>query len=246
MRIDVAGNERPCLTVDMSGDWPRFAARRIRLEAEKHYAAKGICTLMLTGGVTAARLYDRWSRDPFWGSGAIEYYFGDERCVPVEAIESNYGLFMRTAFPGGRPPGCRVHRMEADDSDLKAAAARYESLLPGSVDVLLLGLGTDGHIASLFPNDAAVHGVGGRVDTAEAPTSPRGRLTITPSVIERAKSVFVIATGTEKGRVLRKALEFPGNTASMPVRLAMRGTWLVDRDAAAAVQQALSRVGQRH
>ena len=81
----------------------------------------------------------------------MSFYFGDERCVPPDHDESNYGMEMQTLFSHGVPIECSVFRMEADAIDIEAAAQRYADLLPDSIDVILLGVGEDGHIASLFP-----------------------------------------------------------------------------------------------
>ena len=86
----------------------------------------------------------------------VSFYFGDERCVTPDHAESNYGMAMKTLFPQSVPTGCAVFRMEADTADQEAATQRYAYLLPDLIDVLLLGVGEDGHIASLFPNNAAL------------------------------------------------------------------------------------------
>jgi 6-phosphogluconolactonase len=193
---------------------------------------------MLTGGRGAERLYKTWVDIPAYRemTGAT-FYFGDERCVSPECPESNYGMAMRTLFCQGTPKGCAIVRMEADDPDLDAAALRYENRLPDKVDVLLLGLGDDGHIASLFPGDEALQEVTRRVMHVVGPKPPYDRLTITPPVIINAKSVFLLATGKKKAPILTLALNRKEDTLSLPVRLLCGRTWLLDTDAADQVSQ---------
>jgi 6-phosphogluconolactonase len=133
-------------------------------------------------------------------------------------------------------PGDRVHRMAADRADLAAAAEDYAGLLPSSLDILLLGLGPDGHTASLFPGSPALLETG-RLVVAVAPPPPPiepqvRRLTITPPVIDAARNVAVLVTGQDKAAVLARVLDGPPDPAALPAQFARRGTWIVDRAAA--------------
>ncbi len=209
--------------------WPALAAGRIQSEVARVLAERGHCSVMLTGGRSAALLYAAWSGLPaFNQSPGVDFYFGDERCVAPDNVESNYGLAMKTLFCKGVPKGCKVFRMEADDADRELAARRYDKLLPRHMDVLLLGVGDDGHVASLFPRSPALKEHGRSVMPVVGPKAPHERLTITPPVISGAKRVFVLATGGVKARVLAAALRDTDYIESLPVRLALRGTWLVD------------------
>ncbi len=135
---------------------------------------------------------------------------------------------MQALFQNGVPTGCSVFRMEADAINLEAAAQRYADLLPDSVDVLLLGVGVDGHVASLFPNNVALQERRRRVLLITGPKPPFERLTITPEVITRARSVFVLATGSAKAVMLSAALKNPNDFVALPARLTLGGTWLMD------------------
>jgi 6-phosphogluconolactonase len=190
---------------------------------------RGHCSVMLTGGRSAERLYAAWSEVvAFQVLVGVDFYFGDERCVAPDNVESNYGLAMNTLFCRGVPKGCKVFRMEADDADRELAARRYANLLPRHMDILLLGVGDDGHVASLFPHGPAVKENGRSVMPVVGPKAPHERLTITPPAISGAKRIFVLATGGAKARVLAEALRDTEDVESLPVRLALRGTWLVD------------------
>ena len=213
-----------------STDWPTMAADLIQNSINNVLAKQGKCSVMLTGGRSAARLYKAWRDLPaFQQMTGVSFYFGDERCVPSDHTESNYGMVMQTLFQHGVPAGCSVLRMEAEAEDRKVAAQRYADLLPDSIDVLLLGVGEDGHIASLFPNNASLQERKRRVIPITGPKPPFERLTITPQVITKARSVFVLATGSAKTAMLTTALDNPNDIAALPARLTLGGTWLMDR-----------------
>lgn len=210
-------------------EWPVQAARLIQDRINAILLERGQCGVMLTGGRSAERLYTSWAELPaFQQMAGVRFYFGDERCVPPDHPESNYGMAMRTLFQRGVPTGCSVFRMEADNSNREAAAMRYGEALPDRVDVLLLGVGDDGHIASLFPGSAALQETDRRVVPVIGPKPPHERLTITPPVIAHAKLVFVLAIGAAKARILVKILQMAGGFAIIPACLALHATWLMD------------------
>jgi 6-phosphogluconolactonase len=210
-------------------EWPVQAARLIQDSINSVLLERGQCSVMLTGGRSAERLYMAWAAHPvFQQLIGVQFYFGDERCVPPNHLESNYGMAMRTLFNQGVPVGCSVFRMEADDSDREAAALRYDEILPDKVDVLLLGVGEDGHIASLFPGDEALQEVSRRVMPVTGPKPPYERLTIASPVIVQAKSIFVLATGEAKAQILDKALQAVGDFVTLPARLVLNATWMLD------------------
>jgi 6-phosphogluconolactonase len=215
-----------------STGWPMKAAGLISDNINSFLDEQGKCSVMLTGGRSAAQLYMVWRDLPaFQQMTGVNFYFGDERCVPPDHSESNYGMAMQTLFPNGVPTGCAVFRMEADATDQEAAALRYSDLLPDSIEVLLLGVGEDGHIASLFPNNASLQESKRRVLPITGPKPPFKRLTITPQVIAKARSVFVLATGSAKAAMLCAALNNPNDIAALPARLTLSGTWLMDHHA---------------
>jgi 6-phosphogluconolactonase len=212
-----------------SKDLPMKVAGLIQDNINSVLSKQGKCGVMLTGGRSAARLYKAWRDLPaFQQMTGVNFYFGDERCVPPDHDESNYGMVMQSLFPNGVPSGCSVFRMEADAKDIKAEAQRYADLLPDSIDSLLLGVGEDGHIASLFPNNSAIQERNRRVIPITGPKPPFGRLPITPPVIAQAKSIFVLATGIAKAKVLSKARQTPSNFVELPACLVLSATWLLD------------------
>lgn len=209
--------------------WAEVAAATVLARVKACLRDNGHCAVMLTGGRSASKLYTAWSRHPLsCNLHGVAFYFSDERCVPPCHSESNYGLAMRTLFANGLPSGCTVHRMEADNPDPDAAAARYAAALPDHIDVLLLGVGEDGHIASLFPQSAALDETRRGVVAITGPKSPHRRLTITPPVVRQARSVFVLAAGAAKAAVLMEALRSPDRINDLPARMVLGAIWLLD------------------
>lgn len=220
---------RPEIRQFEAAEWPAQAAQLIQDRINAILLERGRCSVMLTGGQSAERLYSAWVEFPtFQQMTGVQFYFGDERCVPPDHPESNCGMVMRTLFRCGVPVGCSVHRMEADDLDREVAALSYEDILPERIDVLLLGVGEDGHIASLFPGSQALHEVGRRVISISGPKPPYERLTITPAIISQANSIFVLSAGAAKAQILAKALQRASDFDKMPARLVLNAIWLLD------------------
>jgi 6-phosphogluconolactonase len=210
-------------------EWPMQAARAVNDCITTILRDQGTCSVMLTGGQSAEYVYMLWHELGFFQQMiGVSFYFGDERCVPPNHQESNFGQAMRTLFKCGIPEDSTVFRMEADNTDHEAATARYGEMLPESIDVLLLGVGDDGHIASLFPGSAALYERNKKVVSITGPKPPHQRFTITPPVIADAKHVFVLAPGTAKAAVLCDAINEPNDFASLPARLVLNATWLLD------------------
>src|SRR5437899_6211908 len=141
---------RPIVAAD-EAELARVAAAWLADELRKAVARAGRCALALSGGSTPRPAYERLAaqEDVPWAS--VEVYFGDERGVPPSDVRSNYRMAREALLDRVKLPSGRVHRMEAEDPDREAAAARYAALLPSPLDILVLGMGPDGHTASLFP-----------------------------------------------------------------------------------------------
>ena len=211
------------------GEWAAEAARTVHGAVAVALSQRAECSVMLTGGASASKLYGCWAAMPeFAALRGVTFYFGDERCVAPDHPESNYGMTRRALFANGVPPSCRVERIEADDVDSEDAASRYAALLPASIDVLLLGVGEDGHVASLFPGSASLGERSRAVIHTVGPKPPIERLTITPPVIEEARRIFVLAPGEGKAAILARALAAPDDRMACPAVMALRGTWMLD------------------
>ena len=217
--------------------WAALAAEVIGEAVADSISSRGMCDLMLAGGETAGRLYAHWARMTDPPLRRIRILFGDDRCVPPDHADSNYAQVMRTLLVRGAPSGCSIERMRAEDPDREAAARAYESLLPERIDVLLLGLGTDGHVASLFPGSPTLLQGDRSVVPVTGPKPPIERLTITPKVITGARRVFLLATGAEKGRILARALEAHVDILTLPVQATLGRTWVLDAEAECQIRK---------
>jgi len=218
---------RPEIHVDQAAGLAGRLTTLFESEAERAQARRGLCAIALPGGSIApiffpelARAQCDWSRTAF--------FWGDERAVPPEHPESNYGAARRLWLdPAGVPPR-NVHRMPADAADLPQAARAYEDELTRALgpsprlDLALLGVGPDGHVCSLFPGHALLGELQCLVAPIEdAPKPPPRRLTLTLPVLWAAELVVVAALGEAKAAVLREALRDPAS--ELPVALALRG-----------------------
>jgi len=193
---------------------------------------KKMCSVMLTGGKTAEKLYFELGKNPRLSElKGVHFYFSDERCVAINHPESNYGMVNRTLFVNKKTIGCSIFPMEADAKDQKKAASKYEKILPDQFDIMMFGIGEDGHIASLFPGSGALRGDDkSLVLPVVSPKRPYNRLTITPRVISMAKSIFIIATGTQKATVLYRMLSAYSQNDDFPLSYVINPTWLVDSE----------------
>ena len=211
----------------------RQAAGWLDLEVRSAIAARGSCALGLAGGRTPDPVYRELASGSSVDWQWVHVFFGDERAVPPDHPDSNYRMVHLALLSRVPIPPHQVHRMEAERSDREAAAREYERLLPPRLDVLVLGMGADGHTVSLFPGSAALDERRRLVVPVVGTKPPAERLTITPPVIEAAWKVAVIATGDDKAAMVARAIEGPLAPTAVPVQLARRGVWFLDQAAAA-------------
>lgn len=218
--------------VSAAADWIREKIDQVLQHTEQ-------CHLMLAGGGTPLPVYDRLAAQSDLPWQRIVIYFGDERCVPPMTPENNAFMAISRLFPEGVPQGVTVHRMCGEEEPDEAAQA-YQSLLPTRIDILLLGMGDDGHTASLFPGSAALDEERRQVMPVIGNKTPLQRLTITPPVIRAARHILVMAQGENKADAVRWAL----NHGSVPAALAAGGDWLLDRAAARSWLRQQSSAGE--
>lgn len=211
--------------------WVEEAASRIAGGLEASVAARGWASLALAGGETPRPVYQRLAAMTLpWRK--IDVFFGDERAVPPDHPESNYRMAVETLLDPAGVPAERRHRMPADADDRVQAAEDYGDSLPERLDLLLLGVGGDGHTASLFPGSRATRESWYRVVPAESPVAPTLRLTITPPVIAVARARLVMVRGRDKSAAVARALEGDDDAVRCPAQFARAGVWLLDPDAA--------------
>lgn len=226
----------PHIKVFSNSDWAFQSAILLQSAIQAVLRNKNKCSVVLTGGRTAARLYEAWAQIfEHQSISGTHFYFGDERCVPFDHIDSNYNMAMKTLFRYGLPSGCSIARIEVENPDSGLAAKLYEKILPGEVDILLIAAGEDGHIASLFPGDSLLKGSDRGVASVVGLCEPFHRITITPKIIHHAKQIFLLATGEKKGAMLGRSLHLPLDVYLLPIQLACRGIWLLDNEAASKI-----------
>jgi len=197
--------------------------------------ARGRCSIALSGGSTPGPVYEELGNSDLaelipWTQ--LDIYFADERAVPLDHPESNYRLVKDTLLRAHPEAFGQMFRMPADAPDRDQAAKRYARRLPDPLDVLVLGLGPDGHTASLFPGSPALDETEQRVVAVTAPKPPTERMTITPVVIRKARAIIMIAAGAEKAAAVARALNGVEDPKTTPGQLARRGIWIVDQAAA--------------
>jgi 6-phosphogluconolactonase len=206
----------------------------------------GRCSLVLSGGNTPRTLYrlmaSRFRERIPWAH--VHVFWGDERYVPPSDAQSNYRMAKETLLDHVPCPAANVHPMPTHFSDPDAAARDYEATLrsyfsgaPPAFDVVLLGLGPEGHTASLFPRSPALAEPTRWVLAVTAPAEPPLRLTLTFPLLNRAANAYFLVTGSNKAAALHQILRGPADPSTCPaagVRLASgHSIWWVDRDAAA-------------
>jgi 6-phosphogluconolactonase len=219
------------------------AAGRITTLIEGAIAKRGRAHVCLTGGSTPQRLYEQladsghpWRARIDWTH--VHLYWGDERHVPPDHPESNYGMAARALLDRVPVPASQVHRIHAELPHAADAAREYEAQLPDVFDVMLLGLGEDAHIASLFP-DGIVRGPG-RVVAVWAPKLNAWRITLTPTPILAARTIVMLVAGADKADAVYAAIEAAEDVDRYPAQLLRaaedRLEWLVDAAAAARLR----------
>jgi 6-phosphogluconolactonase len=191
-------------------DLARLAADRVRVLAGDALAARGRFRVALAGGSTPRALYAHLSaaRDLDWSR--TDVFFGDERSVGPDDPQSNYRMARETLLQPAAVPPENVRRMRGEDPDLDAAARDYETALRGSaagpLDLALLGMGGDGHTASLFPGTAALDEERRLCVAVDVPKLQTRRLTLTYPALLGAREVLFLVAGPDKADTLREVL----------------------------------------
>ncbi|MCC6141177.1 MAG: 6-phosphogluconolactonase [Nitrospira sp.] len=235
--------------------WLDHACRLFRDVTDQAIRSRGSCIIALSGGSTPKALYGaltsvEWRSQCQWDR--MIFLFGDERGVPPDHPDSNYGLAQEALFSPLGIGVSQVHRMKGESADLSLAAAEYErtvrtlthSPAPAvpRLDLILLGMGEDGHTASLFPGTPALSEQERLVAVGVSPKGIPSRLTLTLGVINRATVVLFLVTGAGKAQTVRAIIQ-PQTQAERALPAAQvkpdggRLVWLLDDAAAAALRQ---------
>lgn len=221
-------------------------ARRASSEIARHLEATraehGVAHLALSGGSTPTRTYELLAGEPVDWSG-VEVWFADERCVPPDDPESNYRLASETLLGPAAIGSGRVHRMEGELGPEEAArryalalgdgVSRREHELP-VLDLIVLGIGPDGHVASLFPGAATLKAPQQELCLGvwDSPKPPPERVTLSLAVLRAAERCLLLVTGAGKADAVSAMLAEPSN--HVPASLLRRERLTVIADDAAS------------
>ncbi|MBI2883011.1 MAG: 6-phosphogluconolactonase [Candidatus Methylomirabilis oxyfera] len=250
------GREIDLLVVADQAALAQEAAKRVVAIAEEAVARCNRFTVALSGGSTPKRLYSLLAAEPYctrlpWRGTHL--FWGDERAVSPDHPDSNFGMARAALLSRVPIPANQVHRMRAERADLDEAAGEYQAEIarmfaaqppdePPAFDLILLGLGPDGHTASLFPYTRALRETRWWVASNYIPELKANRLTLTPPILNRAATILFLVSGADKAAALQAVLEGPPDPERLPAQLirpvAGRLAWLVD-------QAAASRLGEK-
>ncbi len=202
-------------------------------------------SIALSGGSTPNKIF-RFLSENFedkinWAK--IKIFFGDERCVPPDNEESNYRMANESLLKNISIPKENIFRIKGENNPVKEAA-RYEEVLKSNLpslngipqfDLVLLGLGEDGHTASIFPNQLNLFYSARLCEVAVHPQTKQKRITLTGKIINNAKHVLFLATGKNKASVLSKIIDVNNSKSAFPASLVnpKNGnlTWFLDIEA---------------
>lgn len=183
------------------------AAERLARVIAQVVGARGRCRLAIPGGSALAAIPHVLKNLPEGTWSRVRLTWVDERCVPVSSPDSNRGALRRLGVP---PAGVELPLWTDDDVDPAAAIARFErefaQRFGSGLDVVLLGLGEDGHVASLFPGHPALAARGAAVLVEDSPKPPRRRISLTLAVLRSAPLAVMVAPGAGKRAALRRVI----------------------------------------
>ncbi|MCE9672268.1 6-phosphogluconolactonase [Myxococcus stipitatus] len=207
---------------------PREAAEWMARSLQTALTMKRRASLALSGGGTPGPAYRELARMTLpWER--VDVYFVDERFVPPDHPESNYHLVEEALLRPLRLAPAQVFRMEGEREDRDAAARDYAALLPSSLDVVLLGMGPDGHTASLFPGHPALEEKSRRVLAVVGPKPPPWRMTLTLPTLLAANAVLMLVAGAGKKDAAQRAL---AGDQALPAGRVTNAQWMMDSAAA--------------
>jgi 6-phosphogluconolactonase len=229
---------------DAPADVAEALAKTIVTAGAQAIAGRGHFTLALAGGTTPKAAYALMAAPPFASQldwTAVEVFFGDERCVPPDNDQSNYKMaddaFLHVL---GIPPA-HIHRMRGEDDPQSAAVAYREELIATlgptpRFDLLTLGMGPDGHTASLFPGEDPTTENAALVRAVYSQSQSQWRITLTPALLNASRAIVFAVEGAAKAATLKAVREGTYNPTHFPSQIISPTsgtlTWLADKAAA--------------
>lgn len=228
------------------------AAQFIVRLANESIVTRGRFSIALSGGSTPKVLYGLLGSEPYrdqidWSK--VDIFWSDERCVPPDSADSNYRMAREVLLSRVPLSPQQVHRMPADQPDRDAAAQAYthemrQSFGTGDIphfDLIQLGMGPEGHTASLFPHQSSLHEQQRLVMYVNVPKPPPPRLTFTPPILNAARHVLFLVTGAEKADAVQAVLEGDYNPEEYPAQIVCPASgeivWMLDEAAAGKLKR---------
>lgn len=223
----------------------KFAENLTKLITASNNKGDIFC-IALSGGTTPELLYsvigNHFSKAVSWDN--VHFFWGDERCVPPDNTESNYGMTQRSLLGKIMIPSSNIHRIRGEN-DPEAEALRYSVEIGDYtrkrgglpvLDVIILGLGEDGHTASIFPSDLALFGSDLTCAVASHPVSQQKRITLTGKVINNSNSINFLVTGKKKAGIVEKILKKEQDAQNFPAAQIVPAYgeifWFLDKESA--------------
>jgi 6-phosphogluconolactonase len=223
----------------------KFAEEIIAMVAESSKGSSSF-TIALSGGSTPELLYsvigDHFQKDINWDM--VHFFWSDERCVPPDDRESNFGMAKKALFSKINIPSANIHRIHGEDdpvgeatrySDEISEYTRKRNSLP-VFDLVILGLGEDGHTASIFPSNIMLMESERVCNIATHPLSKQKRITLTGRTINNADKVTFLVTGIKKSPIVEKILNKDTSSQNYPASLIIPAfgelVWFLDKEAA--------------
>jgi len=228
------------------------AAQYIIRVAQESIVTHGRFTLALSGGNTPKKLYGLLASEPYASQidwNLVEIFWSDERCVPPDSPDSNYHMAQEVLLSKVPIPANQIHRTPADEADRDAASEAYAQEMCNvfgtngvpKFDLIQLGMGPEGHTASLFPHQASLHEQQRLVMPVSVPKPPPARLTFTPPLLNAAAHILFLVTGTDKEEAVQAVLEGDHQPDEYPAQIVQPSqgevTWMLDTAAAAALKK---------
>jgi len=247
------GEPRQIIVCLDSHDLSRRAATQFVELANRSVAERGRFTVCLSGGSTPRETYSLLAGEPFcnqapWSS--IHIFWGDERFIPLHDPNNHYRLATGLFLSKVPIPPENIHRMRVDHGNPSQVAFEYETSLKSFFklsadefpvfDLIILGMGADGHMASLFPGTPALQEMKRVVTENYVPKLSADRLTLTLPTLNRARQIMFLVSGAQKADALKQVLEGRDDGDYLPAQLLNPNggqiKWMIDRDAASRVQ----------
>jgi 6-phosphogluconolactonase len=251
--METTANYKPNLEIAV--DPERLACRSVEVfvaDAQKAIKAKGVFHVAVSGGHTPKRFFELLAELPEAASlpwDKIQLFWVDERYVPPNSPRSNYKLAADTFLGRVAIPDANVHRIPTEYADIKIAAHRYEDTIREVFrlgqndipvfDLIVLGMGVEGHTGSLFPDSYAAFDTEDLACVVYVLDEKLNRITLTHPVLCTASHVVVLVSGAEKADTLKEVLTREPDEVRYPIHVLWpildKVTWLVDSDAAKAI-----------